>query len=109
MGPGWKASGGIDIDLPPCTTIDAFELAKLGPWLIVYSFQNMFNVSAIRGLRRKHNVNSTQADGEKEADVAGLLSVPGMDADRLWRETAHQKRLMIKEVRTKVRRSSFQR
>ena len=59
-------------------------------------FQNMFNVSAIRRLRLQHNL--TRGSDDDEAEVSSLLQARGMDTGRLWRETMHTKRGMIKEA-----------
>jgi hypothetical protein len=60
----------------------------------------MFNVSAIRRLRHQYNLSSPAATSGKEEDddVASILAAPGMDTNKLWKETAHQKKLVIKEV-----------
>ena len=64
-------------------------------------FQNMFNVSAIRRLRREHNLT---VDGDDdEAEVSSLLKARGMDTGRLWRETMHTKKGMIKEASSRAR------
>ena len=61
-----------------------------------FHFQNMFNVSAIHRLRQAHNLTAAGDGGE--AEVSSLLRAPGMNTERLWRETMHTRRGMIKEV-----------
>ena len=58
-------------------------------------FQNMFNVSAIQRLRLEHNLTLR---GDDETEVSSLLQARGMDTVRLWRETMHAKRSMIREA-----------
>ena len=65
-------------------------------------FQNMFNVSAIRRLRREHNLTGDGAGDDDEAEVSSLLKARGMDTGRLWRETMHTKKGMIKEASSHV-------
>lgn len=55
--------------------------------------KNMFNVSAIQRLRLKHNLTRSN----DETEVSSLLQARGMDTGRLWRETMHTRRGMIKE------------
>ena len=55
----------------------------------------MFNVSAIQRLRLEHNLT---AEGSDETEVSSLLQARGMDTGRLWRETMHTRRGMIKEA-----------
>ena len=54
----------------------------------------MFNVSAIQRLRLKHNLTRSN----DETEVSSLLQARGMDTGRLWRETMHTRRGMIKEA-----------
>ena len=61
----------------------------------------MFNVSAIRRLRREHNLTEG-GDDDDEAEVSSLLMARGMDTGRLWRETMHTKKGMIKEASSHV-------
>ena len=65
-------------------------------------FQNMFNVSAIRRLRREHNLTGGGGGDDDEAEVSSLLKARGMDTSRLWRETMHTKKGMIKEASSHV-------
>ena len=64
----------------------------------------MFNVSAIHRLRLAHNLTAAGEDGG-EAEVSSLLRAPGMDTERLWRETMHTRKGMIKEVGTVNKRA----
>jgi len=60
--------------------------------------QNVFNLSAVEELRMRFNLSSPVAVGGRKDDIASLLVIPGLDADALWRETAHDRHVMIKEV-----------
>ena len=62
----------------------------------------MFNVSAIHRLRQAHNLTAAGDGGGGEAEVSSLLRAPGMNTERLWRETMHTKKGMIKEASSHV-------
>ena len=64
----------------------------------------MFNMSAVNALRASHNLSGATEPAKKSGkaakdDIASLLDLPGMDAQKLWMETAHSRPNVVKEVR----------
>ena len=60
-------------------------------------FQNAFNMTAVHQLKSAHNISIPA--NVRDEDIATLLKIPGMDALKLWKKTAHAKDRVIKEVR----------
>ena len=64
--------------------------------ILSLGLQNMFNMTAANAIGARYNLSSVPL-GRKD-DIASLLEAPGLDADELWRETAHSSKKIIKEV-----------